>query len=449
MKRSLFALVVALLSVIAVGCRKGPDDLLKSKVPDSADFILLVDGSMVTQTAIFQEFLKEPAKDGLKELSLSEDVLNCRVLVFGSPKDEWGGILVQSQKGEAKTVYDLLVAKLKERDKESKLKVAGDGKSFTCSAGEGEPDFLGELCSDDLMLFAVGKKDLDFFQGKDNELFEEIQMKDTILSAAGKFRLPTEFMGQKVSDEAIQAVPALQQLDTFSLNIPFAKDDQKIDFRLTFKDDKSASEALGALEAFLSSTVAKEAPKVEKEIVRSVEKNVLTVSLKSIKPIVDEAKASTKRAAAQAQSTNNLKQIGLALLMYDSDNNRLPSSLSELSEKGYLDNPKCYISPLDGKVILSTGKVIRQGNTSYAYVGKGISTSSASASLPIAFEKPSAIGENGFCAYLRLDGSVSREPVRGKTCRAIAEELLEFVYGVDEKDKALILANAEAIDKGK
>ena len=420
MKKLLFALPAIMLALFISGCGKNPDAELKSKVPDSADAVMLVDGSLATQTTLFQEV-------------------------------KVGETLDLTFKGEVKTLFERLLAESK-KDKDVKnLKVAEDSKSFTFTIpGEFTVDVLCKLYNDDLMLFAGGKTDPKFFQGGNNKLFKEIKMQGMILSAAGKFVPPTSGPEKEYFDSAVQMLPALQKLEAFSLNIPFAKEDQTIFFRMIFKDDQAAAEVLAAANMGLG-MVAKEEPELVKAIVRKAEKNAFILSFNS-KPLYDSFKAAQEKAQKRAKrisSVSNLKQIGLGCKMYSVDHSeRFPDSLTLLVTGNYLIDFKVYVSPLDKVAKPATGKEIRPENTSYAYVGKGL-TENTDPDIPLAFEKPSCIGEKGECAVLYVDGSVRTITVRGKTCKAIAEELVAKASGATAKDKAAIIANAAAVDQGK
>ena len=128
----------------------------------------------------------------------------------------------------------------------------------------------------------------------------------------------------------------------------------------------------------------------------------------------------------------------------------LPASLSELIP--YTISVRAtFIAPLDKTAKPHTGKEILPENTSYAYVGSGVVLSSIAhpSRLPAAFEKPSVIGEDGVCAVLYFDGHVGNVKVRGRTCRAIAEELTSMAPDGDAGIKAKIVANAESVDQGR
>ena len=108
-----------------------------------------------------------------------------------------------------------------------------------------------------------------------------------------------------------------------------------------------------------------------------------------------------------------------------------------------------FISPFDSRREASKDKVIRPANTSYAYVGKGLSEK-ADPGLPLAFEKPDVVGRNaGNCNVLHVGGHVLTLKVKGRTCKAIAEELTAKQAKPHAAEVAVILANAAALDREK
>ncbi|MBO4648191.1 MAG: hypothetical protein J5806_08540 [Lentisphaeria bacterium] len=180
----------------------------------------------------------------------------------------------------------------------------------------------------------------------------------------------------------------------------------------------------------------------------TADNDIVTFSLSYLDLAGSKGSAAQLRAGKIA-SCSNLKQIGLACKMYSMDHNeRFPANLTMLVTGGFLTDPKVYISPLDTKAKPFTGKLVRSGNTSYAYVGKGL-TENSCADLPLAFEKPFLVGKDGVCNVLFVDGSARAVTVRGRTCRAIAAELVAKASDASAKDKAAVIANAAAVDQGR
>ena len=126
MKKILFALPAILLAVFISGCNKTPDEELAEKIPASTNSLCFFDGNCFVQTQLYKEHQKE-ILDGLKEARLPEDLCRCRVLLFGSTKEEWFGGLVQSAGGQVRKLYDTVVAESK-KDKDFKgLKESVEG----------------------------------------------------------------------------------------------------------------------------------------------------------------------------------------------------------------------------------------------------------------------------------------------------------------------------------
>ena len=154
------------------------------------------------------------------------------------------------------------------------------------------------------------------------------------------------------------------------------------------------------------------------------------------------------------QSASNLKQIGLACKTYAIDfKGNFPDDFTTLVKKEYLTDTTTYIAPLDSRRKASKDKAILPANTSYVYVGKGLSEND-NADLPLAFEKPDVVSElggdlKGRCNVLYIGGFVSNVKVKGQTCKAIAQELTAGAASSDAKQVAIILANAEAADEAK
>ncbi len=445
MKKSFLAWIAALLFVSLSVSGKTPDDLLKEKVPDSADSITLIDARLLARTAYFQE-ARERITAKMKKGFLPEEILRCRVLVFCSSSGKWIGIMTQSENGEAKAVFDYqsgIVAGMRNKaDCTGEVEFSEDGRSFTVrSRGKIKKDSLTKLCSDNLMLTAIGKTDPDFFKGGNNELLGKIEMQGMILSSAGNVRLPDGGLEKKCAEHIFRTVPALRKLESFTLNIPFAEADQTLDLRMTFPDDKAAEEMLASVNGFFGKSAGNEGmQKIDRALVRSTEKNVLRISLKSLRPVLDQLRKVEKKAEedrkkneARLGRLHGLKYLGVALTLYEDEHKHYPASLTELTE--YLSE---FCSAKEG----SSPEMVR-----YAYVGGGL-TSNAGSDMPLAFEKPSAFGKDGLCGVVYVDGHVSWKKVRGRTCREIAAELTAEASGNDG-DKAAIIANAETIDREK
>ena len=147
-----------------------------------------------------------------------------------------------------------------------------------------------------------------------------------------------------------------------------------------------------------------------------------------------------------AVSVCNLKQIGMAIWRY-ADNNKgnFPPDLNTLFKKGYLADPAVYITPADPVSRPKARGELRDENTSYVYVGKGLKNDCGQ--LPIAFEKVEIVNATGSCCVLYADGHTGTVAMSAKKSnREIAEELVRKAGPGRENIKQLIVANAAAAD---
>ena len=456
MKKLLFALPVALLALFLAGCGQTPDEKLQGKVPGSANALCLIDGNAMIRTKSYNDNKKKILEE-LRKTPFSEEVFQCRILLFGSTQEEWGGILIQSANRQVRKIYDYVIAECrKDKDMVRDFKEIRSDKEFRATATVKGKKVMAVRFDDDLMLIAFRKTDPAFFRSvKPNLLFRDIQLKNTILSAAVKVELPREGKSRQSADMAMQMLPALQKLTTISLNIPFAVEDPVVDFRMTFKDEQAANEMLAAVNMGVgfAAQAGKEFADFAKDVKRKTEKNAVSIvfrvkAAEELGKKVQEAEKQKKQALAK---TANLKQIGLACILYSSDHGEtLPPDFTALVQGKYLTDMKAYIAKADRKSKVSANKTVGPENTSYAYVGKGLSVSSSTkhpARMPLAFEKPWLTDGKSDIGVLFMDGHVEVRKLSGKTCRAIAEELLAKVPNISAKEKQLVLANAAEADK--
>ena len=145
------------------------------------------------------------------------------------------------------------------------------------------------------------------------------------------------------------------------------------------------------------------------------------------------ALGAVKETGKQANCTNNLKQIGTALVTYENDYGMMPrhknatggddatgklacESFEVLRQNG-LDEPKSYLCPSTttaGWQAAGTGSVLSAKAVSYGYFLRGdtdvISTSTCGGSSVIAADAKtgSAWNHDKKGAYLRIDSSVTR-----------------------------------------
>ena len=160
------------------------------------------------------------------------------------------------------------------------------------------------------------------------------------------------------------------------------------------------------------------------------------------------AVGAAKETGMQANCTNNLKQIGMALMIYENDHNGFPkqkgiAGLEELRKEGYLDEPKAFVCPSSKKAPAAPGEKLSEETCSYIYFG-GL-TSAASPDLPIVMEKPGNHDPRKI-AYLRLDGSVARPGYDlGDTAEKMVYSILGKTSGFD-RDEMNIVKQAKAWD---
>ena len=177
--------------------------------------------------------------------------------------------------------------------------------------------------------------------------------------------------------------------------------------------------------AFLLAGCGDPAPgKVERSPEKSVRKNISATA-----PLEAALQGRTKN--LQQASINNLKQIGVAIMMFAMDNReRFPESLKDLVSKSYLTDCRCYISPFDKKSVAgSAADFDPVKNCSYAYFGMGVVAGNFGSGVPIAIEKPWCLPENSnSIAVLYADGSakiVQIPNVNKKSCLEVVEIILK------------------------
>ena len=287
MRKTLFLLPAMLLAVLLSGCGKTPDEKLQAKVPAAANSLCLIDGKAVIRTKLYRDNQKQILKE-LQKASLPEDVLQCRILIFASTREEWGGALIQSAGRQARKIYDRLMTECrKDTVNINNFKELRIDRELRATAVVKGKNVMALLYDDDLLLIAVQKTDPAFFNAPEpNPLFRNIQMADTILSSVVKVEMPQQGKSKESADMAMQMLPALQKLAAMSLNIPFSVDDPVVDFRMIFQDDQAAGEMLGAVNmgaGFISQS-SPELAELTKMFLRRTEKNAVCISFHS-KPV--------------------------------------------------------------------------------------------------------------------------------------------------------------------
>ena len=342
MKKMLSILPLILLTVFFSGCGKTPDEELQAKIPDSANSLCLIDGNYITQTKLYNDHKKSIMKELKKDVSLPEDIFQCRILAFGSTREEWGGVLIQSANGQVGIVFDRLMAECrKDKDTIKDLKeITVNGERRVSGVIENKK-VIAVLYHKNLMLIAANQTDPAFFKKseKPNPLFKDIQWKDYILSSAVKVELPKQGKGKESADTVLQMVPALQKLTAVSVNIPFSADNPVFDFRMVFADEQSAGEALAALNMGLGflAQASKEIQPVIALLNRKTDKNVASISF-SIRDMAETAQKAQKqielakkqkaeaRKRRQLQRQRNARKAASAAKPADKPQNPAPAA---------------------------------------------------------------------------------------------------------------------------
>jgi len=404
---------------------------------------------------VYKEHRKEILK-GLKDASLPEDLFLCRVLFFGSTKEEWGGALVQSSGGQVRKFFDKALAESRKEKNFKELKETAEGGVRKVTGSVEGKNFLAILYHDDLMLIALEKTDPAFFKASPvNPLIEKIRLEGTIVSAAVEVELPQQGKSKEALDGVLQMIPALKKLRFITANVPFSAANPEMDFRMIFQDEAAAHEMLAAVNmglGFLMQSDDKDVTDMIKTIDRKVEKQAVRISfpLTEVAGGIDKAQKKSAAKADRLRSVSNLKQIAVACKTFAiGHKGKFPDDLTDLVKGECLTDPRVFISPFDPRRKASKDNVIRPANTSYAYVGKGLSEK-ADPGLPLAFEKPDVAAKiAGNCNVLHVGGHVLTLKVKGRTCKAIAEELTAKLAKTHAREVAVILANAAALDQEK
>jgi len=321
MKKMCFVLPVLALVLFLAACGKTPDQELKSKVPASANGLFLFDGTNATKTKMYAENKDKFLKD-VRKASLPEDIFECRVLFFGSVKEEWGGFLIQSANKQVGKFFDYALADVKKDNKDvvKDLKEVKVGSERHVTATVNGNKVIAILYHENLLLFGINKTDPAFFNAEQpNPIFNDIQMKDMLLSAAIKVVIPDKPGKAKESvDMVTQMLPALKKLDAIAMNIPFSADDPVVDFRMIFKDDQAAGEMMAAANMGIgfAAQAGPEYAEFVQKVTRKTEKKIFSLSFKikdaeelGKKIEANKKKREQERAARQAALKAKAQQM--------------------------------------------------------------------------------------------------------------------------------------------
>ncbi len=164
-------------------------------------------------------------------------------------------------------------------------------------------------------------------------------------------------------------------------------------------------------------------------------------------PAMEKAQAKAKRVNA----ASNLKQIGLACIMYAGDNNGDfpapdgPEGLNQLVKQDIVPLGKLFIHPNDKqRAVDPQAKALTAKNCSYVYIGAGYKDDDREATkTPLAFDRPGI--DKNFVNVLFLDGHV--EGFEGKFQTSV--DVIEMVHKMkqlsDRRYKSL-LSKAKRLD---
>lgn len=299
MKKILFTLPALLLAVLMSGCGTGPDAELSARVSESADWLCFVDGKLAVQTKLYKDHQKEILAK-LKDLPMAEDTVRSRMLIFGSVKEKWGGVLLQSTDAHAKKFYDFSLADCKKDDKKTKESTQGGIRSFITPLDNNTTALIA-LCHDNLLLVGINRTDPAFFSAKSpNPLFGKILTKGNIISAAAKVELPPQGKVKEI-DGIVKVIPALKKFQSVTLNVPFSVDKPEVTVRGVFADAAAANETLAAFNLGLNAgknSGSKGAAHIDEVTRRTTEKNAVIVSFQLtelVRWFIDAAKEDQKK----------------------------------------------------------------------------------------------------------------------------------------------------------
>ena len=276
---ALVLLIVVVVGVSFVWHEKNFDEVLRDRVPETADTLLFVNGHFAVRTDVYGKVQKK-IREELKRKHLPENLLDCRVLAFANVKEQWGGAVAQFQDGQAGAFFEIL---LKECKKDSSLvkSSTSDGLPLIKVKGSGyDPDVAMILCNKNLLLVAVGKTDPAMFRpAAPNPLIKHIRQDNMILSAVSCVNFPVGGKVKEKVDMVLRFVPSLQNLETLFANVPFSPNAPVLDFRAVFKEAHFAWEALGALNVGIG-IMTLEIPELETQLRRGVDQKTLFAVLK-------------------------------------------------------------------------------------------------------------------------------------------------------------------------
>lgn len=149
--------------------------------------------------------------------------------------------------------------------------------------------------------------------------------------------------------------------------------------------------------------------------------------------------------------SNNLKQIGVALMMFNVDRKMLPAAdgadgLEQIRSAGFLDIPDSYVCPGDtNRTVAAAHTPITEKNCSYVYFGGiDINKVRSPGRMPLAFDKP-GIRHEGVTGILFIDGHVEKFPGEFNSATELIETLI--IRGGLDAQADFLRQKAKAADK--
>jgi len=302
---ALVLLTLVVVGAFFVGHGKNSDEVLRNRVPETADTLLFVNGHLAVRTDVYGK-LQKKIREELKGKHLPENLPECRLLFFANIEEEWAGVAAQFREGQAGVIFAMLKKECENNSSRVKSGTVDGLPQIKKTGINDEPDMAITLCDDNLLLVTVGRTDPALFRSAaPNPLLRHIRFDDMILSAvcsvnspvgekenkqnggtthrAGKalqmiFKLTgSPRSAEKQTSEAFRMLPSLRKLDAIYANLPFSPDNPVLDFRAVFTDGPSAWETLGALNFGIGCIPERERDIVE-QLRRGVDKKTLFVT---------------------------------------------------------------------------------------------------------------------------------------------------------------------------
>ena len=158
-----------------------------------------------------------------------------------------------------------------------------------------------------------------------------------------------------------------------------------------------------------------------------------------------------KGSTSSVSSVNNLKQLGLGMLMYSGDNDgHFPKTdgvagLQDIVEGRYLGYGRVFVHPFNGTNGPANMDEMTESNVDYAYIGGGLKDDNNNATLmPITIEKPGI--PDGRTAVGFIDGHVESLEKEFDTLEATMTFLMERNMLNGTEIASQMISKAKALD---